>query len=162
MGSIWKPSMTYTDVLYHSAKGTTWKEHKYIKKIGNTYIYAKKAAIAKRNSKNARKEFVNEYNKSFANIDQDISKNIERRIVARRDGGKREYYKKGSLYDHQELAADNFLKSERNDRWSRMYAKQAKKELSSIPKEIINDGKKLYNSILSKIRPKKKNKSLRR
>lgn len=152
MSSIWKPSMTYADVLQHSAKGTTWKDHKYIKKIGDTYIYAKKAAIAERNSKNARKEFEKEYNKSHANIDPDISKNIERRIIDRRDGGRREYYKKGTIYDHQELAADNFLKSERNARYAQIYKKQAKKALSSIPKEMINDGKKLYNSILSKIK----------
>lgn len=29
--------------ICHSAKGTTWKKHKYLKKIGDTYVYAKKA-----------------------------------------------------------------------------------------------------------------------
>lgn len=43
--------------LMHSAKGTTWKNHKYIKKVGNRYIYpntkkvgAKIGVAAKRTS----------------------------------------------------------------------------------------------------------------
>ena len=31
-----------SDTLEHSAKGTTWKKHKYIKKIGNRYYYTDK------------------------------------------------------------------------------------------------------------------------
>lgn len=32
--------VTTRDELMHSAKGSTWKDHKYIKKIGDKYIYA--------------------------------------------------------------------------------------------------------------------------
>lgn len=32
--------VTTRDELMHSAKGSTWKDHKYIKKVGDKYIYA--------------------------------------------------------------------------------------------------------------------------
>lgn len=153
MPSVWKPSITYTDVLQHSAKGTTWKDHKYIKKIGDTYIYAKKAAIAERNSKNARKDFEKYEILGGGTINRDANKRIEKRIIDRRDGAPTKYYdNKNSLEYYQERAASTFLQSERNARYAQIYKKQAKKALSSIPKEMINDGKKLYNSILSKIK----------
>ena len=31
-----------SETLEHSAKGTTWKNHKYVKKVGNKYYYDKK------------------------------------------------------------------------------------------------------------------------
>lgn len=37
--TVWKPSRTPDDVLMHSAKGSTWSKHKYIRKEGNRYIY---------------------------------------------------------------------------------------------------------------------------
>lgn len=33
------------EYLEHSAKGTTWKNHKYIKKVGSRYVYPAKKAI---------------------------------------------------------------------------------------------------------------------
>lgn len=33
------------EYLEHSAKGTTWKKHKYIKKIGSRYVYPAKKAV---------------------------------------------------------------------------------------------------------------------
>lgn len=41
--------------LMHSAKGTTWKKHKYIRKEGKRYIYNAKQGIGKAAS-NAKKE----------------------------------------------------------------------------------------------------------
>lgn len=38
MNYILAPTEEY---LAHSAKGTTWKDHKYIKKVNDRYIYAK-------------------------------------------------------------------------------------------------------------------------
>lgn len=32
--------ITTRDELMHSAKGSTWKDHKYLKKIGDKYVYA--------------------------------------------------------------------------------------------------------------------------
>lgn len=37
--TVWKPSRTPEDVLMHSAKGSTWTKHKYIRKEGDRYIY---------------------------------------------------------------------------------------------------------------------------
>lgn len=34
----WKPNIP-SDELWHSAKGSTWEDHKYIRKEGNRYIY---------------------------------------------------------------------------------------------------------------------------
>lgn len=35
----WKPTVTSNDVIMHSAKGSHWKNHKYIKVVGGKYIY---------------------------------------------------------------------------------------------------------------------------
>ncbi len=35
----WRPSTTSNDVIMHSAKGSHWKNHKYIKVVGGKYIY---------------------------------------------------------------------------------------------------------------------------
>lgn len=51
--------VTTRDELMHSAKGSTWKNHKYIKKIGDKYIYAttkSKAANAAGSSFNEKTE----------------------------------------------------------------------------------------------------------
>lgn len=44
----------YSDELEHSTG--LWKNHKYLKKIGNRYIYAKRALQTRRNLKTAEKE----------------------------------------------------------------------------------------------------------
>lgn len=41
--------------LEHSAKGTTWSKHKYIKKVGNRYYYATDIEAANRRMKAADK-----------------------------------------------------------------------------------------------------------
>lgn len=37
---LWKPSITPSDVIKHSAKGSEWEEHKYVKKEGDKYFYS--------------------------------------------------------------------------------------------------------------------------
>jgi len=156
MGSIWKPSMTYSDVLQHSAKGSTWKKHKYIKKIGDTYVYAKKAAEYKKRGKEAKTKFENLHNIARSKFTE---KEIEQRIIDRKAGSPRRDYDKYTYPEVRERAADEFIKNEQYEKIERSYINSAKKELSSIPKEMIKDGKKLYNSILSKIKSIRVNKS---
>lgn len=50
--------ITTRDELMHSAKGSTWKDHKYIKKIGDKYIYA----TTKGKAENAAKRGVSTIN----------------------------------------------------------------------------------------------------
>lgn len=50
---MWKPTVNYcgyippksSDEIYHSAKGSAWKEHKYIRKEGNRYIYKENETV---------------------------------------------------------------------------------------------------------------------
>ena len=158
MGSIWNPSMTYADVLQHSAKGSTWKKHKYIKKIGNTYVYAKAAAKYKKRGKEAKNKFNNLHDVARSVFTE---KEIEKRIVDIRNGSPREEVHNNVVtYNNiRDRAADEWIKSEQYEKIERSYANSAKKELASIPKEMIKDGKKLYNSILSKIKSIRVNKS---
>ena len=46
--------MYYNIILEHSAKGTTWKDHKYIKKEGDRYIYDTKSEDSKRSKEERR------------------------------------------------------------------------------------------------------------
>ena len=40
----WKPNIS-SDELWHSAKGTAWKKHKYIRKEGDRYIYKENETV---------------------------------------------------------------------------------------------------------------------
>ena len=44
---FWKPTTTPEDVLCHSAKGSHWKKHKYIRIEGERYIYDSKDGSVK-------------------------------------------------------------------------------------------------------------------
>lgn len=46
-----------TDELKHSAKGTTWGNHKYIAKIGNRYFYSQEQLSAFKKTKSARSAY---------------------------------------------------------------------------------------------------------
>lgn len=46
----WRPSITSEDVIMHSSKGSTWKNHKYIRKEGNRYIYKESKGSSKSNN----------------------------------------------------------------------------------------------------------------
>lgn len=153
----WKPTSTPSDVLMHSAKGTTWKKHKYLKKIGNTYIYAKAASKAKKKSKEALKQAYDDgistvHAKRNANdvsnrhnggeppsFDAATSKGKEAKYwndlseVYRKEGAAQ--YQNVIMYDHA----------------NESYKKLAKQNLASIPKEMISDGKKVFEKIKSKM-----------
>lgn len=150
---MWKPSTTPDDVLMHSAKGSTWKNHKYLKKIGNAYIYAKAASASKKNSKKAYKEFEKQYHEGGGYI-KEFNKRIEDRIKERRKGAPREYYKDTSVYYDQEKAADEFLKSERNAQYAKKYSDKAKGELSSLKKEMTSNINNKVSSAMKKLKNK--------
>lgn len=142
MSSIWRPSMTYADVLQHSAKGTTWKNHKYIKKIGDVYYYKQKASDYKHLSNDydnlMKKQAEKDKNKNKIQINDEASitpivKNSEKVEKLRKE---RDY----------------------NKSRSNAYNQLAAQTLKSISKDILSSGKKLFDSI---IKPKKKKKSIR-
>lgn len=56
-------------VLAHSAKGTTWSKHKYIKKVGNRYYYKSDINAAK-----AKMKAADSYNASMKNNPNAIDK----------------------------------------------------------------------------------------
>lgn len=58
-------------MLAHSAKGTTWKDHKYIKKEGDRYIYAPKGGSGR------RREGVGELSKANKENDEKIKSEEE-------------------------------------------------------------------------------------
>jgi hypothetical protein len=42
--------------LRHSAKGSTWKDHKYIKKVGDKYVYADTPDVSSEDEKNKKEQ----------------------------------------------------------------------------------------------------------
>lgn len=44
----WRPTVTSNDVIMHSAKGSHWKNHKYIKVVDGRYIYPESAGAEMR------------------------------------------------------------------------------------------------------------------
>lgn len=161
---MWRPTVS-SDELYHSAKGTTWKNHKYLKKIGNTYIYAKNAYTMDRKAKAAKKKFEKQLKDNKLD-DQEV----ERAIVNRKiyDGNGHQHIdvnpkhdpiniygpnapynmlpgKYGKAYrkaeNDKQDAATTFINKEKYERTSRTFKDMAKKEVSSIGQELKRDAK---------------------
>ena len=44
----WRPTVTSNDVIMHSAKGSHWKNHKYLKVVDGRYIYPESAGAEMR------------------------------------------------------------------------------------------------------------------
>ena len=171
---MWKPTVS-SDELYHSAKGTTWKNHKYLKKIGNTYVYAKNAYKMDRKANAAMKKFKKQLEDNQLN-----SKEVESAIVNRRiyDGKHQRIgvnpkhdpinaYGQNSLYNalpgrigrayrkaenDKQDAATTFLNKEKYERTSRTFKNMAKKEASSIGQELARDAKSTANETKRKVK----------
>lgn len=160
--TVWKPTTTPEDVIMHSAKGTTWKNHKYLKKIGNAYVYAKNASSANKRAKKYNKEFEKTMNEDFGLGD----KEVENVILGRRDGydrpisksDKEKYYGKNGAYnqlpgefgkvyrdheDRKQRAADQYLAKERQERTKSYYEKKSRDELKSLANDIKSDIKSI-------------------
>ena len=162
----WKPTSTPSDVLMHSAKGTTWKNHKYLKKIGNAYIYAKAASKAKKKSKEAYDEAKDD------GLSTVHAKRNANNVSNRHNGGEPQSFdpaaskgKDAKLWNdvsesYRKHGAIQYQNALMYDRASDSYKKLAKQNLASIPKEMISDGKKALEKIKSKMSSifKKKNK----
>lgn len=52
---------SYRNSLMHSPKGTTWKNHKYIRKDGKTYIYKERNLIPQSEDKRPTKKGIMDY-----------------------------------------------------------------------------------------------------
>lgn len=160
----WRPTSTPSDVLMHSAKGTTWKNHKYLKKIGNAYIYAKAASKAKKKSKEALKQA---YDDGISTVH--AKRNVNN-VSNRHNGGELPPYLDAAISKGKDAKIWNDVsESYRNhgatqyqnaimyDHANESYKKLAKQNLSSIPKEMISDGKKVFEKIKSKMSSIKRN-----
>jgi hypothetical protein len=64
--------------ICHSAKGTTWKNHKYIKKINGVYYYAKDTAskVKKSLGIDTRKELVDTAKKTSDEFNRHVGENV--------------------------------------------------------------------------------------
>ena len=79
---MWKPSTTPNDVLMHSAKGSTWKKHKYIRKEGNKYVYPSNAATQrykmKQQSKNMKYDEIGDmFDSAYKDRENGTTTNLE-------------------------------------------------------------------------------------
>jgi hypothetical protein len=75
-----------TYYIAHSAKGTTWKNHKYIKKINGVYYYAKDAASKAKESLgiDTRKELVETAKKTSDEFNSHIGEDV---VFTKANGG---------------------------------------------------------------------------
>lgn len=139
----------WREELYHSSG--PWKKHKYLKKIGNTYIYAKKSRELEKNAKNLAQE----YDKEKAIADE-AGKQFRRNPFA--DNSDVVYdkwrYNLHSSVSKKKLSRMVYKGSER-------YEKLAKEELKSIPKEIVSDGKRLVSAAITSIQNNRTGKQAR-
>lgn len=148
---MWKPSTTPNDVLMHSAKGSTWKKHKYLKKIGNTYIYAKASKKASKKSNKALKDAYS-YGK-WAILDKRNANNVGK------DGETRSGEPGGSIGTNAKFwndlaevdskaGAAKYENAVMYKNASDSYKRLAKENLASIPKELASDVKNLKDKII--------------
>ena len=84
----------HDNLIYHAATGSSWNSHKYIKKIGNKYIYKEDLEKAKKKLKQGEKK-VSDWNKSgktskYDKNISDIKKNHKKVVKARKDSAKKE------------------------------------------------------------------------
>ena len=84
----------HDNLIYHAATGRSWKSHKYIKKIGNKYIYQEDLENVKKKLKQGGKK-LSDWNKSgktskYDKNISDIKKNHKKAVKARKDSAKKE------------------------------------------------------------------------
>ena len=166
---MWKPTQQYSgwvpptssDELWHSAKVSHWKNHKYLKKIGDTYVYAKKARAAKKKAKKYQKDFEKHLDENHLS-----DREVEPLVIARNEGsrrptekGKSSYYGPNSAYmqlpgevgegyrkyhDAKQDAADIYYQKQRQERIASDYDNLAKKKLKSLKDDIGSDLKNTF------------------
>lgn len=100
--SIWHSSRGegFSTELYHSAKGQTWKKHKYIAIKNGRYIYPKDIAKTKVNKKSTYKSPYNSDNLNITNLEKNEISHEEKGHKARfetgNDTGQRYSYKRNN------------------------------------------------------------------
>lgn len=63
-------SFDFRDGIIHSAKGSTWKKHKYIKKVNGRYIYSNSGAVKSTGARAAAETVgLSNLHKNFENTD---------------------------------------------------------------------------------------------
>lgn len=87
---MWKPSPTPNDVIMHSAKGSTWKKHKYIAIKNGKYIYpgdnkpsnaAKQRAKMKEQSQNMKYDELGEASDAYLKDNGQYGENFKKAEV---------------------------------------------------------------------------------
>jgi hypothetical protein len=151
---MWRPTIS-SDVIYHSAKGSTWKKHKYLKKIGNAYVYAKAAYNADRKYKKA-----SERSTDLARMSAHSKRNAD---AIRRDSNREANIWNEASDRERRKAATQYQNSVMYYNAKDSYKKLAKGQLKSLGNEIssdiansINKGKKMVNNWLEKRKRKKR------
>ena len=161
---MWKPSTTPNDVIMHSAKGSTWKKHKYLKKIGNTYIYAKAASKAKKKSKEAY-DMAEVHGKWTIHAKRNANDVSNRRNeppsfdAAISNGKEAKYWNDISELDRKH-GATQYQNAIMYDRASESYKNLAKQNLASIPKEMVSDLKNIKDKITGEDKRRTKQESI--
>ena len=140
----------HDNLIYHAATGRSWKSHKYIKKIGNKYIYKDDLENVKKKLKQGGKK-VSDWNKSgktskYDKNISDIKKNHKKEAKAREDSAKQELINKatkGSQY------------AEKVNQISSSRAKNKKVVTNQVPGN--NNIQDRYNNATYSKKKKKKN-----
>ena len=74
---MWKPTIS-SDEIWHSAKGATWKKHKYIRKEGDRYIYKETVNSRKTHKNNLMDRSPSGNAKTLKDLKEDEDREVER------------------------------------------------------------------------------------
>lgn len=165
---MWRPTVSSDEIWHsaicHSAKGTTWKNHKYLKKIGDAYIYAKSAFKFDKASRKYESKQRKAYYKAGSALADSVSARMGHPDYNVKSKNKKDDPdSKKYAHTQAEMATRYRDASWKNGSISRRYKRKAIDELKSIPKEVgsditnsINKGKKMVNNWLEKRKRKKR------
>lgn len=130
--------VTRKDELKHSAKGSTWKDHKYIKKVGDKYVYA--------DTQNGSGDSTESTSGSNSSTDTDTEKTSEN---SQEEFDLDEMAKKvirgefGNGADRKELLGDSYADIQKR-------VNEMLKSDTTVSKDNIDTGKKAVNSIIKR------------
>lgn len=135
-------------MLIHSAKGSTWKEHKYIKRLNGTYYYPNsyKGGHHIESSGGLNDVEQEEYDAAANSLNADDIESLAREVIRGNFGNGQT--RKDLLGENYQLIQDR-VNEILLGKSSGVSASSEEKKISEIPKETINNGKKKIDEIAS-------------
>lgn len=128
-------------VLCHSSKGSTWKDHKYIRKEGDKYVYVESGSGSNSTSSSGDSASVSDSSKEKFDLDQMANKVIRGEFG---NGADRKELL-GDTYDEIQARVNEILKSGSSGKSS---SGSSKTTMSQISNDRFDTGKSYVSSLI--------------